>query len=354
MGPPLLEDLLRLLARAGGRGGRHRHHRMAAARRSFAADAELAHGAARGLAHRDGGRDAARGRRRGAARGWRSAPHAGRCALRGRRARARPARPPGSVQALAARARRLPPRNGKSARRPRSRRARTARSYLLFTPLKASRAACGGRRPPLRPGSCITVGIATSLAFSALLAWYLARPIRSLRWAFGSAAAGSPRDARRGRASARAATRSPTSARLRPHGAAAPVARGRAAAPAARRVARAALAARAAAGRGRTGAPGPGEDRSLARAHRARSDAPRRDGRRGRSRSRGSKAARTSARGRRSGRLRRTWWRRRRGRALRGARRPAGSSPSGRWTGCGCAATARSCIARSRTWCATR
>src|SRR2546427_4953767 len=33
-------------------------------------------------------------------------------------------------------------------------------------------------------------GAATSLAVSAILAWYLARPIRSLRWAFDAAAGG--------------------------------------------------------------------------------------------------------------------------------------------------------------------
>jgi two-component system OmpR family sensor kinase len=49
----------------------------------------------------------------------------------------------------------------------------------------------------------IIIGIATSLAFSVLLAWYLTRPIRNLRWAFDAAAAGkletrvSPRMGRR-------------------------------------------------------------------------------------------------------------------------------------------------------------
>src|SRR6185436_3716642 len=64
----------------------------------------------------------------------------------------------------------------------------------------------GGRPPPpppLAPWEWIIIGIATSLAFSALLAWYLVRPIRSLRWAFDAAAAGrldtrvSPRMGRR-------------------------------------------------------------------------------------------------------------------------------------------------------------
>jgi two-component system OmpR family sensor kinase len=36
----------------------------------------------------------------------------------------------------------------------------------------------------------IVIGGATSLAVSAVLAWYLARPIRSLRWAFDAAASG--------------------------------------------------------------------------------------------------------------------------------------------------------------------
>jgi two-component system OmpR family sensor kinase len=59
--------------------------------------------------------------------------------------------------------------------------------YLLFAQLPP-----GMHRPapPLSPWQLIAIGIVTSLAFSALLAWYLARPIRSLRWAFDSAAAG--------------------------------------------------------------------------------------------------------------------------------------------------------------------
>jgi two-component system OmpR family sensor kinase len=58
-------------------------------------------------------------------------------------------------------------------------------------------------RPVLAPVELITIGIATSLAFSVLLAWYLTRPIRNLRWAFDAAAAGkletrvSPRMGRR-------------------------------------------------------------------------------------------------------------------------------------------------------------
>ena len=64
-------------------------------------------------------------------------------------------------------------------------------NYLLFVTRPP------GPRPPPRPGpppiapwEFIVIGIATSLAFSALLAWYLTRPIRNLRWAFDAAAAG--------------------------------------------------------------------------------------------------------------------------------------------------------------------
>jgi two-component system OmpR family sensor kinase len=69
--------------------------------------------------------------------------------------------------------------------------ARGGESYLVFV----TRAPGGrGQRPPppppIAPWELIVIGIATSLAFSALLAWYLARPIRSLRWAFDAAAAG--------------------------------------------------------------------------------------------------------------------------------------------------------------------
>jgi two-component system OmpR family sensor kinase len=47
-----------------------------------------------------------------------------------------------------------------------------------------------GPPPPIAPWEFIVIGIVTSLVFSALLAWYLARPIRNLRWAFDAAAAG--------------------------------------------------------------------------------------------------------------------------------------------------------------------
>src|SRR5580765_7327373 len=62
--------------------------------------------------------------------------------------------------------------------------------YVLFTPLEGEPR--WPRRPPPPPPPwelAIIVGIA-SFAVSGLLAWYLARPIRALRWAFGAAAEG--------------------------------------------------------------------------------------------------------------------------------------------------------------------
>jgi two-component system OmpR family sensor kinase len=61
-------------------------------------------------------------------------------------------------------------------------------SYLLFVP----HTALAPLPPPLplSPWMLILIGAATSLAVSAILAWYLARPIRSLRWAFDAAAGG--------------------------------------------------------------------------------------------------------------------------------------------------------------------
>src|SRR6478736_685805 len=61
--------------------------------------------------------------------------------------------------------------------------------YVLFTPLEGEPRR--PRRPPPPPPweLAIIVGIA-SFAVSGLLAWYLARPIRALRWAFGAAAEG--------------------------------------------------------------------------------------------------------------------------------------------------------------------
>lgn len=62
-------------------------------------------------------------------------------------------------------------------------------NYLLFVPRTAE-----FRRPPpappLEPWQLVVIGTASSLAVSALLAWYLARPIRNLRWAFNAAADG--------------------------------------------------------------------------------------------------------------------------------------------------------------------
>ena len=61
----------------------------------------------------------------------------------------------------------------------------TGERYMVFAP--------GGRlppRPPLAPWQLVAIGLVTSLVFSAALAWYLARPIRSLRSAFDAAAAG--------------------------------------------------------------------------------------------------------------------------------------------------------------------
>jgi two-component system OmpR family sensor kinase len=36
----------------------------------------------------------------------------------------------------------------------------------------------------------VSVGLVASVFFSALLAWYLSKPIRNLRWAFGAVAEG--------------------------------------------------------------------------------------------------------------------------------------------------------------------
>lgn len=75
-------------------------------------------------------------------------------------------------------------------RRPRG--AREARapdgeSFVLFVPSAAQRG-----RPPARlpPWMMLMIGAAASLAVSAVLAGYLTRPIRALRWAFGAAASG--------------------------------------------------------------------------------------------------------------------------------------------------------------------
>lgn len=64
-------------------------------------------------------------------------------------------------------------------------------SYVLFiTRLAGGRPMRPPPRPPIAPWEVIIIGIAVSLAFSMLLAWYLVRPIRNLRWAFDAAAAG--------------------------------------------------------------------------------------------------------------------------------------------------------------------
>ena len=146
-------------------------------------------------------------------------------------------------------------------------------TYLLFLP--------AATMPPLerflmapvrRRRSCSSSPVpSVSLAFGALLAWYVARPIRHLR---------GPRSrrCRRGRLETRVAPligrpprrgRRPR-ARLRPHGAAAPGPHRRPAVAAPRRLPRAALAARAAAGRHRPRAPEPAEARGLPGADRAR------------------------------------------------------------------------------------
>ncbi|HEX7055551.1 MAG TPA: ATP-binding protein [Burkholderiales bacterium] len=61
-------------------------------------------------------------------------------------------------------------------------------SFVLFVP-------AAGHRPPRLPARIpawlmLLIGGAASLAVSAILAWYLARPIRALQWAFGAAASG--------------------------------------------------------------------------------------------------------------------------------------------------------------------
>ena len=61
--------------------------------------------------------------------------------------------------------------------------------YLLFAPGPAE-GRRGGRRPVVQPWMLIAAGALAALAASALLAWYLARPIRNLRWAFRAAAGG--------------------------------------------------------------------------------------------------------------------------------------------------------------------
>jgi len=61
------------------------------------------------------------------------------------------------------------------------------RHYLFFIPAERD---ASSRRPPPSPAIPISVGLVASLGFSALLAWYLAKPIRHLRGAFDAVAAG--------------------------------------------------------------------------------------------------------------------------------------------------------------------
>ncbi|MDG4596678.1 MAG: ATP-binding protein [Candidatus Contendobacter sp.] len=62
------------------------------------------------------------------------------------------------------------------------------RSYLFFIPAEGE--AAPRHPPPPSPLLPISIGILASLGFSALLAWYLAKPIRHLRGAFDAVAAG--------------------------------------------------------------------------------------------------------------------------------------------------------------------
>ena len=60
-------------------------------------------------------------------------------------------------------------------------------SFVLFVPGAGQRGRPPGRLPPWM---MLVIGAAASLAVSAVLAWYLTRPIRALQWAFGAAASG--------------------------------------------------------------------------------------------------------------------------------------------------------------------
>ena len=64
------------------------------------------------------------------------------------------------------------------------------RKYLLFVPREQMRLL---PPPPLRglsPYALVAFGVLASLACSALLAWYLAKPIKNLRWALAAVSAG--------------------------------------------------------------------------------------------------------------------------------------------------------------------
>jgi two-component system, OmpR family, sensor kinase len=66
----------------------------------------------------------------------------------------------------------------------------TGERFLLFTPLEGEARRSRRPPPPPSPWLLVMIGAVASLAVSALLAWYLAHPIRNLRWAFHSAAQG--------------------------------------------------------------------------------------------------------------------------------------------------------------------
>ena len=77
--------------------------------------------------------------------------------------------------------------------RPRAARAVAAPSgerYLVFAAAPAEPRRQGRRAGAPQPWVLIVMGAVAGLAASALLAWYLARPIRNLRWAFRAAADG--------------------------------------------------------------------------------------------------------------------------------------------------------------------
>jgi len=65
-----------------------------------------------------------------------------------------------------------------------------ARQYLFFVLADNEKKFFHHRSPPPSPLPPLVIGILASLAFSALLAWYLAKPIRYLRGAFEAVATG--------------------------------------------------------------------------------------------------------------------------------------------------------------------
>jgi two-component system OmpR family sensor kinase len=80
-----------------------------------------------------------------------------------------------------------------SGERPRAAREVSAPSgerYLLFAAASTEPRRYGRRAGAPQPWVLIVMGAVAGLAASALLAWYFARPIRSLRWAFRAAAEG--------------------------------------------------------------------------------------------------------------------------------------------------------------------